>query len=54
MVYKIACMNCNATYIGQTKRQLNIRIKKHQSDINKKSNPTVLSCYRLNTYHEFD
>ena len=47
-------MNCDATYIGQTKRQLNIIIKEHQSDINKKSNLSVISCHRSDTHHEFD
>jgi len=35
-VYKINCLNCNATYVGQTKRQLGTRIKEHRSHINKK------------------
>jgi len=49
VVYKISCHNCNASYIGQTKRQLQIRIKKYNSDIRKKNeSPLVISEHRLN------
>ena len=54
VVYKLACKDCNASYVGQTKRQLQIRMKEHSNDINKKSNPSVITCHRLNTDHEFD
>jgi len=34
IVYKIGCLDCDATYVGQTKRQLGTRIKEHVADIN--------------------
>jgi len=37
VVYLIPCKDCDATYVSQTKRQLNTRIKEHKSDINRKS-----------------
>ena len=36
-VYSITCKNCNATYIGETKRTLGTRIKEHKEDAEKAS-----------------
>jgi len=55
VVYKITCHDCDASYIGQTKRQLRTRIKEHVSDINKKSgSPSVISEHRLRFKHDFE
>ena len=55
VVYRISCKECEATYVGQTKRQLKTRIKEHRSDINKTSGlPSVISNHRLEFDHEFD
>ena len=29
VVYKINCNDCNASYVGQTSRRVNVRIKEH-------------------------
>jgi len=55
IVYKISCHDCEASYIGQTKRQLRTRINEHISDINKKSKlPSVISNHRLEFRHDFE
>jgi len=36
VVYKINCIDCKASYVGQTKRRLQTKIYKHEVDINKK------------------
>jgi len=56
VVYKIDCKNCNASYIGQTGRKLNTRIKEHHNNINKKTGnlSVLLSEHRLQFEHEFD
>jgi hypothetical protein len=55
VVYKIDCLNCDATYIGQTKRHLETRIKEHQADIKKHaSNHSVISKHRLSHHHDFN
>jgi len=55
VVYKITCHDCDASYVGQTKRQLRTRIKEHVSDINKKNgSPSVISEHRLNFNHEVE
>ena len=32
LVYKNKCKDCEASYVGQTKRQLGTRIKEHKTD----------------------
>ena len=55
VVYKINCINCNCSYVGQTKRRLISRINEHQKDINKKSSVlSVISEHRLNEGHDFN
>jgi len=55
VVYKIKCNDCEATYIGQTKRQLGTRIHEHIKDINKKSGSlSVISGYRLDNDHDMN
>jgi len=52
VVYKISC---DATYVGQTKRKLNIRISEHRNQFNRKStNTTVITEHRLRHNHDFD
>ncbi|EZA59834.1 hypothetical protein X777_16036 [Ooceraea biroi] len=54
-VYRINCTDCNSCYIGQTKRQLKVRINEHRSDIKKhQSNWSVVSKHRMENGHTFD
>jgi len=54
VVYKISCHDCDASYIGQIKKQLRTRIKEHNSDIKKKNgSPSVITEHRLNLNHDF-
>jgi len=55
VVYKINCLNCNSSYVGQTKRKLGTRLKEHRLDINKKNGLlSVVSKHRLENSHEMD
>jgi len=55
VVYKINCEDCDASYVGQTKRQLQTRINEHRMDINKRSgNHSVISLHQLTNNHKFD
>src|SRR5436190_18793427 len=55
IVYKINCNNCDASYVGQTGRQLMTRIKEHKNHI-KRKNPTksVVTEHRIDLRHDFD
>jgi len=55
VVYKIVCKDCDATYVGQTKRKLITRVNEHRNQINHTSTKnTVITEHRLNHNHEFD
>jgi len=55
VIYKIACNNCDVTYVGQTKRQLRTRIKEHKNNI-KLNQPkhSVISEHIIKFNHSFD
>jgi len=55
IVYKINCTNCDQTYIGQTKRHLDTRIKEHKNNIkNASGNHSVVTNHRLSFDHDFE
>ena len=54
VVYKIHCQDCDATYVGQSKRQLKTRIQEHKNDIKKSIAQSVISTHELETNHQFD
>ncbi|KYQ55827.1 hypothetical protein ALC60_05264, partial [Trachymyrmex zeteki] len=54
VVYKISCDDCEASYVGQTKRKLGTRLKEHTSDIKKNTgSPTVITDHRIDLDHNF-
>jgi len=55
VVYKLACKDCDATYVGQTSRQLKTRIAEHSSHIRRNTNThSVIIQHRIEETHEFD
>jgi len=48
-IYKIQCEKCDKCYVGQTKRDINIRFKEHLRNIKNQENKKI-SCL-LNTNH---
>jgi len=55
VVYKINCLECNASNVGQTKRTLNTRISEHRNHIRRDSvQSSVITNHRLESGHDFD
>jgi len=47
VVYKINCLDCNYSYVRQTKRKLKTRLKEHVNDLEKPANSlSVISCHK--------
>ena len=54
VVYKINCKDCDASYVGQTGRQLRTRIAEHRNNIKyKTSNRSVITDHRIDFGHDF-
>ena len=59
VVYQINCkgnnkQQCNKIYIGQTKRQVDIRMKEHKRTIELKTKTTALAQHATGNNHSFD
>ena len=54
VVYKISCNNCDASYVGQTGRQLKTRITEHRNLIRHNTSVrSVIMEHRLQYDHDF-
>jgi len=52
VVYKINCLNCDASHVGQTKRILNIRVVEHRNHIKRDTaQVSVITDHRLQSNH---
>ncbi|XP_011873332.1 PREDICTED: uncharacterized protein LOC105565077 [Vollenhovia emeryi] len=55
VVYKIPCEECNVSYVGQTKRRLNTRLKEHMNNARlEPSRHSVLTQHMAETNHTMD
>jgi len=55
VIYKINCKDCDASYVGQTGRQLKTRISEHKNHINRNTSAhSVITEHRLHRSHDFD
>jgi len=55
VVYKINCLHCDASYVGQTRRLLKQRIDEHRNHIKRSTIQTsVITEHRLKFSHDFD
>jgi len=55
VIYKISCKNYDATYVGQTKKQLKTRLREHKNNIRQDhSKLSVVSEHNINFNHVFN
>jgi len=54
VVYHLKCKNCDADYIGQSKRICNIRMDEHQKPTKNKTNPSHVYEHNIIPGHEID
>jgi len=55
VVYKLSCKNCDASFVGQTSRQVKTRISEHRNHINRNTTTQfVITEHRLQFGHDFD
>ena len=53
-VYQIFCSTCNIPYIGQTGKELSIRVGQHKCNIRTANNASALFCYVRDKNHPID
>ena len=54
VVYKINCKNCDASYVGQTCRRLDVRIKEHTRKYNMQDDNFSLYTHKIDNNHNID
>ena len=54
VVYKISCKDCSASYVGQTGRRLNVRIKEHTKKYNMPDENSSLYIHTIDNSHTID
>lgn len=55
VIYKINCKHCNASYVGQTRRQLQTRVKEHRANIRQnETKHSVITQHIREKNYEFD
>ena len=54
LIYKIPCINCNKSYIGETNREKSTRMKEHEKDIRKLSNTSNVAKHVIEHNHSFN
>ena len=53
-VYRIDCAECDSCYIGETGRNLKIRVKEHKKDVRDYKPASGLAVHSNTKFHNFD
>ena len=51
VIYKINCDNCNASYVGQTCRRLDVKIKEHHRKYCEEDKNSSLFIHKIDNNH---
>ncbi|KYN11355.1 hypothetical protein ALC57_16496 [Trachymyrmex cornetzi] len=54
VVYKINCLNCESSYVGQTKRKIKTRLKEHKSSTSNSNTVHNVAQHQIKFYHKFN
>ena len=54
VVYKVPCKDCNQVYIGETKRNLKVRLTEHKQAVKKGDNKNGIAVHVQNSDHNID
>lgn len=54
VVYKIICNDCDASYVGQTKRHLGTRLREHMNNAKQPLKPSVITDHIINENHSIE
>ena len=52
--YKVNCNDCEASYVGESKRGMGVRIPEHERDSKKVHKETPFFKHMINTEHTID
>ncbi|UYV69693.1 hypothetical protein LAZ67_7000263 [Cordylochernes scorpioides] len=53
-IYSVKCNQCNATYVGETSRTIETRLKEHERNIRYKDNRSLIYQHTSTTGHTFN
>lgn len=54
VVYEIHCYDCDAKYVGETKRNLKFRIREHKDDLSKGGNKSNVAYHSITENHKIN
>ena len=54
VVYKVNCNDCNASYVGESKRGIGVRVPEHKNNSKKDHKETPFFKHMISTEHTFN
>lgn len=53
-VYEIPCKDCEKSYVGQTSRRINVRVKEHSNNVRRRATTSALANHVVEFGHTID
>ena len=54
VVYKIPCSNCDMCYIGETSKQVKVRVEEHRKNITQHHQPSLIYQHIAQEHHDMN